>query len=37
LRVALSEELQSIDWDFAEYENSDNLKGKDPGEVELPN
>ena len=28
LKVALSEKLQSIDWDFSEYENSDNLKGK---------
>ena len=37
LRVALSEKLQSIDWDFSEYENSDNLKGKKPAEVELPN
>ncbi len=37
LKVALSEKLQSIEWDFAEYENSDNLKGKQSGEVELPN
>ena len=37
LQVALSEKLQSIEWDFAEYENSDNLKGKQSGEVELPN
>ena len=37
LRVALSEKLQSIDWDFSEYENSDNLKGKKQAEVELPN
>jgi ATP-dependent Lon protease len=37
LRVALSEKLQSIDWDFSEYENSDNLKGKKSAEVELPN
>ena len=37
LRVALSEKLQSIDWDFSEYENSDNLKAKKPSEVELPN
>ena len=37
LRVALSEKLQSIDWDFSEYENSDNLKGKKPAEVGLPN
>ena len=37
LRVALSEKLQSIDWDFSEYENSENLKGKKSAEVELPN
>ncbi len=37
LRVALSEKLQSIDWDFTEYENSDSLKGKKSAEVELPN
>ena len=37
LKVALSEKLQSIDWDFSEYENSDNLKGKKSGEIELPN
>ncbi len=37
LSIALSEKLQSIDWDFSEYENSDNLKGKKPAEVELPN
>ena len=37
LQVALSEKLQSIEWDFAEYENSDKLKGKQSGEVELPN
>ena len=37
LKVALSEKLQSIDWDFSEYENSDNLKGKKSAEVELPN
>ena len=37
LQVALSKKLQSIEWDFAEYENSDNLKGKQSGEVELPN
>ena len=37
LRVALSEKLQSIDWDFSEYENRDNLKGKKSAEVELPN
>ncbi len=37
LRVALSEKLQSIEWDFSEYENSDNLKGKKSAEVELPN
>jgi hypothetical protein len=37
LKVALSENLKGIDWDFAEYENSDNLKGKKSGEVELPN
>ena len=37
LRVALSEKLQSIDWDFSEYENSDSLKGKKSAEVELPN
>ena len=37
LKVALSEKLQSIDWDFSEYENSDNLKSKKSGEIELPN
>ncbi len=37
LKVALSEKLQSIEWDFSEYENSDNLKGNQSGEVELPN
>ena len=37
LKVALSEKLESIDWDFTEYENSENLKGKQSGEVELPN
>ena len=37
LQVALSEKLQSIEWDFAEYENSENLKGKQSGEIELPN
>jgi len=37
LKVALSEKLQSIDWDFSEYENSDNLKGNQSGKVELPN
>ena len=37
LKIALSEKLQSIDWDFSEYENSDNLKSKKSGEIELPN
>jgi ATP-dependent Lon protease len=37
LQVALSKELQSVEWDFAEYEKSDNLKGKQSGELELPN
>ena len=37
LKVALSEKLQSIEWDFSEYEKSDNLKGKPTSEVELPN
>ena len=37
LKVALSEKLQTIDWDFSEYENSDNLKSKKSGEIELPN
>ena len=37
LKVALSEKLQSIEWDFSEYENSDNLKGNQSGKVELPN
>jgi hypothetical protein len=37
LRVALAEDLQSIDWDFSDYENSDNLKGKKSSEIELPN
>ena len=37
LRVALTEKLQSIDWDFSDYENSDNLKSKKSSEVELPN
>jgi ATP-dependent Lon protease len=37
LRVALTEKLQSIDWDFSDYENNDNLKGKKSSEVELPN
>ncbi len=37
LKVALSENLKSIEWDFAKYENNDNLKGKQSGEVELPN
>ena len=37
LKVALSEKLQSIEWDFTEYENSDNIKGQQSGEVELPN
>ena len=35
LKVALSEKLQSIDWDFSEYENSDNLQSKKSGEIEL--
>ena len=37
LRVALIERLQSIDWDFSKYENSDDLKGEKSSEVELPN
>ena len=37
LQVALSKKLQSVEWDFAEYEKSDNLKGKQSGELELPN
>ena len=37
LGVALTEKLQSIDWDFSDYENSDNLKSKKSSEVELPN
>ena len=37
LQVTLSKELQSVEWDFAEYEKSDNLKGKQSGELELPN
>ena len=37
LAVALSEKLQSIEWDFTEYENSDNLQGTKQGEVGLPN
>ena len=37
LRVALVESLQSIDWDFSDYENSENLKGKKSSEVGLPN
>ena len=37
LKVALTEKLQSIDWDFSDYENNDNLKGKKSSEVELPN
>ena len=35
--VSLIEKLQSIDWDFSDYENSENLKGKKSNEVELPN
>ncbi len=37
LKIALSEKLQSIKWDFSEYENGDNLKGNQSGKVELPN
>ena len=37
LRVALTEKLQSIDWDFSDYENNENLKSKKSSEVELPN
>ena len=37
LRVGLTEKLQSIDWDFSDYENNENLKGKKSSEVELPN
>jgi ATP-dependent Lon protease len=37
LRVALTDRLQSIDWDFSKYENSDDLKGQESSEVELPN
>ena len=37
LKVALTEKLQSIDWDFSDYENSDNLKSKKSSGVELPN
>ena len=37
LKVALSEKLKSIDWDFSEYENSDKLKSEKSGEIELPN
>ena len=37
LRVALTDRLQSIDWDFSKYENSDDLKGQKSSEVELPN
>ena len=37
LKVALVEGLQSIDWDFSDYENSENLKGKKSSEVGLPN
>ena len=37
LKVALSEQLQSIEWDFSEYEKSDTLKSSPSGEVELPN
>ena len=37
LTVALTEKLQSIDWDFSDYENSENLKSKKSSEVELPN
>ena len=37
LSVALIERLKSIDWDFADYEKSDDLKGEKSSEVELPN
>ncbi len=37
LGVALTEKLQSIDWDFSDYENNENLKSKKSSEVELPN
>ena len=37
LKVALIERLESIDWDFSDYENSENLKSKKSSEVELPN
>ena len=37
LTVALSEKLKSIEWDFSEYEKSDNLKGKPSNKIELPN
>jgi ATP-dependent Lon protease len=37
LRVALIERLKSIDWDFADYEKGDDLKGEKSSEVELPN
>tara|TARA_Y200000002_G_C22341097_1_gene520942 strand:- start:111 stop:653 length:543 start_codon:yes stop_codon:yes gene_type:complete len=37
LKVALSEKLQSIEWDFSEYEKSENHQSKPSGEVELPN
>ena len=37
LKVALSEKLQSVEWDFAKYENSDNIKGQQSGKAELPN
>jgi hypothetical protein len=37
LRVALIERLKSIDWDFSDYEKSDDLKGEKSSEVELPN
>ena len=37
LKVALIERLESIDWDFSDYEKSDDLKGEKSSEVELPN
>ena len=37
LSVALIERLKSIDWDFSDYEKSDNLKGEKSNEIELPN
>ena len=37
LKVSLTEKLKSIDWDFSDYENNDNLKSEKSSEVELPN